>query len=72
MWVSNPVQLVIIGGFGQALTLPMIATAAVYMRYRRSDRRLTPGLLWDAFLWLSLLCFFATAFYGVWNTYQKL
>ena len=72
VWVSNPVQLVIIGGFGQALTLPMIATAAVYMRYRRSDRRLTPGLLWDAFLWLSLLCFFATAFYGVWNTYQKL
>ena len=72
VWVSNPVQLVIIGGFGQALTLPMIAAAAVYMRYRRSDRRLTPGLLWDAFLWLSLLCFFATAFYGVWNTYQKL
>ena len=72
VWVSNPVQLVIIGGFGQALTLPMIAAAAVYMRYRRSDRRLTPGLLWDAFLWFSLLCFFATAFYGVWNTYQKL
>ncbi len=72
VWVANPVQLVIIGGFGQALTLPMIAAAAVYMRYRRSDRRLTPGLLWDAFLWLSLLCFFATAFYGVWNTYQKL
>ena len=72
VWVSNPVQLVIIGGFGQALTLPMIAAAAVYMRYRRSDRRLTPGLLWDVFLWLSLLGFFATAFYGVWNTYQKL
>ena len=72
VWASNPVQLVIIGGFAQALTLPMIAAAAVYMRYRRSDRRLTPGLLWDAFLWLSLLGFFATAIYGVWNIYQKL
>ena len=72
VWVPNPVQLVIIGGIGQALMLPMLAAGAVYMRYRRTDRRLTPGLLWDAFLWLSLLGLFAAAIYGVWNTYQKL
>ena len=72
IWVPNPARLVIIGGFAQALTLPMIATAALYLRYRRTDRRLTPGLLWDLLLWLSMLAFFAAALYGLWNTYQKL
>lgn len=68
----NPVGLVTIGGFAQALTLPMIASAAVYMRYRRADRRLTPGLLWDIFLWLSMLGLFAAALYGIWDSYKKL
>ena len=72
VWVPDPVRLVLIGGFGQAFTLPMLATAAIYLRYRRTDRRLTAGLLWDAFLWLSLLGFYATALYGLWNSYQKL
>ena len=72
VWVPNPVKLVIVGGFAQAVTLPMVAAAAVYLRYRRTDRRLTPGLLWDIFLWVSMLGFFAAALYGVWNSYQKL
>ena len=72
IWFPNPVRLVIVGGFAQALTLPMIACAAVYLRYRRTDRRITSGLLWDLFLWLSMLAFFATALYGVWDSYSKL
>ncbi len=72
VWIPDPVRLVIIGGFAQAVTLPMVAAAAVYLRYRRTDRRITPGLLWDIFLWVSMLGFFAAALYGVWNSYQKL
>ncbi len=72
LWAPNPVRLVTIGGFAQALTLPMIATAAVYLRYRRTDRRITPGLAWDIFLWLSMLGLFATALYGVWDSYKTL
>lgn len=68
----NPVRLVTVGGIAQALTLPMIATAAVYLRYRRTDRRITPRLFWDIFLWLSMLGLFATALYGLWDSYRKL
>jgi hypothetical protein len=55
VWLGNPLAMVIVGGIAQALTLPMLAAAAVYLRYRRTDQRLTPGKLWDTFLWLSLL-----------------
>ena len=56
----------------QALTLPMIAAAAVYLRYKRTDPRLRPGLVWDAFLWLSSFALLATATYGVWDNVAKL
>lgn len=48
-------QLVLVSGMMQALMLPMIAAAALYFRYQRSDARLRPGLAWDIFLWLSSL-----------------
>lgn len=68
----NPVLMVMIGAFAQAVTLPLIGAAAVYLRYRRTDRRLTPGLVWDFFLWLSLLAFTAAAVYGVGNQLRQL
>lgn len=68
----NPVYMVMIGGFAQALTLPMIAAAAIYLRYRRTDRRLTPGLVWSVLLWLSLMAFLAAALYGLWSQISKL
>ena len=67
IWFPNPVQLVMLGGLAQALTLPMIAAAALYLRYRRTDRRLTPGLLWDGLLWLSCASFLVIALYGIWD-----
>ncbi len=70
--VKNPVLMVLIGGFAQALTLPMLAGSAVYLRYRRTDPRLRPGLAWDAFLWLSLLAFCAAALVGLADNIRKL
>jgi len=37
----------------QALMLPMLSGAALYFRYCRSDKRVTPGVVWDIFLWVS-------------------
>jgi Mn2+/Fe2+ NRAMP family transporter len=71
LFVGNPVKMVIIGGFVQALTLPMIAAAAVFFRYRRTDRRLTSGPVWDIFLWLSLLALTVVAAYGLFDVYKK-
>ncbi len=72
VFVPKPLLLVTVGGIAQAVTLPLIGSAAVYLRYRRTDRRLTPGLFWDAFLWLSLLGLFVAAGYGLWDPISKL
>ena len=71
MAIGSPVTMVLIGGFAQAVTLPIIGAAAIFLRYRRTDPRLRPGLVWDAFLWLSLLALIATAAYGIWDAVTK-
>jgi Mn2+/Fe2+ NRAMP family transporter len=50
---TTPAQLVLLSGMMQALMLPMLAGAALYFRYTKSDSRVSPGRLWDAFLWVS-------------------
>jgi Mn2+/Fe2+ NRAMP family transporter len=54
-------QLVLVSGMMQALMLPMISGAALYFRYKLSDRRVTPGKVWDVFLWISTLGMFVAA-----------
>lgn len=50
---QEPQQLVILSGMVQALMLPMLAFAALYFRYTKSDSRVQPGKLWDLCLWIS-------------------
>jgi Mn2+/Fe2+ NRAMP family transporter len=59
------VGLVTVGAVMQGLTLPFIGAAAVYLRYQRSDHRITPGVAWDVFLWLSVLGLTLAATYTV-------
>ena len=65
LFVKNPVLMVTIGGFVQAMMLPMLGGAALFLRYRRTDPRLRPGIVWDIFLWLSVAALTATAYIGV-------
>ncbi len=53
VFVRAPKQLVLASGLMQAIMLPMLAVAALYFRYRRSDQRLMPSLGWDFGLWVS-------------------
>ena len=55
LMVQAPVALVLISGIMQGIMLPMLAGAALWFRYRRTDRRILPGSAWDLFLWLSAL-----------------
>jgi len=66
---SDPVVLVLISGMMQAFMLPMLAVAALYYRFRHIDPRLKPGVVWDAFLWLSSLGMLIA---GGWLLYTKL
>lgn len=65
---TTPDQLVLISGMMQALMLPMLSGAALYFRYRRCDRRLTPGVVWDVFLWVSSMGMLVA---GFWLAYSE-
>jgi Mn2+/Fe2+ NRAMP family transporter len=47
LFVGEPVGMVYFGGFAQGVTLPVIAGAAVYLRYRRTDARIAPSRFSD-------------------------
>ena len=68
----NPVKMVLIAGCVQAITLPMLAGAALYLRFRRTHPSLTPGRLWDLMLWLSLLALCTAAGYSLFDAMKKL
>ena len=53
----------------QAVMLPMLAIAGLYFRYYRNDQRLTPGKIWDAFLWISAA---GMSVAGIWALTSKL
>ena len=65
---QDPEVLVLAGGFMGALMLPLLGVTALYTRYRRTDARLRPTILWDVFLWLSVLGLFIA---GAWAFYDK-
>ena len=69
LFVGAPVSLVLVGGVAQALMLPFLAGAALYFRYKQTDKPLQPGKVWTALLWVSAI---AMAAVGLFQFYQKL
>jgi manganese transport protein len=63
--MGDPKAMVIFGGFFQAATLPVIAAATLYLRFRRTDPRLAPSRWSDACLWFAFLAISAVALYAV-------
>jgi manganese transport protein len=61
----DPKAMVIIGGFFQAATLPIISGAALYLRYARTDPRLAPSRWSDACLWFAFLTITAVSLYAI-------
>jgi Mn2+/Fe2+ NRAMP family transporter len=69
---ADPVTLVTIGGFMQAILLPMLGLAALYFRFKLSDERLRPGRAWDILLVLSCLGMLVAGVWGGIEGVQKL
>lgn len=65
----NPVKMVLLGGFMQAVMLPMLGVAALYFRFKLTDERLKPGGLWDLCLIVSGIGLLIS---GAWGVYSKL
>ncbi len=68
----EPKGLIKAGGIAQALMLPLIAGATLYLRGRDDDRRVGPGFLSDMFTWLAFFGISAVAAYSVLGLFQEL
>ncbi len=60
-----PLGLIMVGGAAQALMLPLIAGATLYLRYRDTDPRVAPSKLADLMSWIALLGTASVAVYTV-------
>ena len=62
---ESPVRMVVAGGVAQALMLPLIGFAALYMRHTQLPRDLQPALATTVMLWLSTAVMLGFALYYV-------
>ena len=69
---KDPREMVVVGGFAQALMLPIISGAAIYFRYRKLDRRLTPWLILDILIWIAFISITIVAIYAMSDQVMKL
>jgi manganese transport protein len=72
LFYRDPKLMVIIGGYAQGVTLPIISGAALYLRYFRTDRRLAPSIASDLGLWIAAILISAVAIYSVVTDVRKL
>ena len=57
------------GGIAQALMLPFIAGATIYLRRRDADARVAPSFLSDLLTWIA---FFAITAVAVYSTFDQI
>lgn len=65
LFFKDPKMMVTIGGVAQAATLPMIAGATLYFRYRKVHPAIKPLPLTDFMLWVAVICICIVAAYAV-------
>ncbi len=66
-FLRSPVQMVVAGGVAQALMLPLIGIAAIYLRHRHLPATVKPAPLTTAMLWFSTAVMLAFALYYLWS-----
>ena len=62
---ESPVQMVVAGGVAQALLLPLIGLAAVYLRHTHLPPEIRPSALTTIMLWIAMLVMAGFALYYV-------
>jgi manganese transport protein len=65
----EPKGLIMAGGTAQALMLPFIAGATLYLRQRDADRRVAPSFLSDILTWIAFFSISAVAIYSTYGQF---
>jgi Mn2+/Fe2+ NRAMP family transporter len=68
----EPRRLITAGGIAQALMLPFIAGATIYLGRRDTDSRVRPPLLSNALTWIALIAISAVAVYSTFDQLRRL
>jgi hypothetical protein len=68
----EPKGLIVAGGTAQALMLPFIAGATLYLRQRDTDRRVGPSFLSDILTWIAFFSLSAVAIYSTYGQSRAL
>ncbi|HET7217538.1 MAG TPA: Nramp family divalent metal transporter [Vicinamibacterales bacterium] len=64
-FLRSPVQMVVAGGVAQAMMLPLIGLAAIYLRHKHLPPSIHPTVATTVLLWFSTLVMLAFALYYV-------
>jgi manganese transport protein len=66
-FLRSPVQMVVAGGIAQALMLPLIGGAVIYLRHTHLPAEIRPSAGTTVVLWVSSAVMFAFAAYYLWS-----
>jgi Mn2+/Fe2+ NRAMP family transporter len=66
-FIESPVQMVVAGGIAQALLLPLLGLAAIYLRHTQLPRSIQPSAFTTVALWISAGVMFGFAGYYLWS-----
>jgi len=69
VFLEAPVQMVVAGGVAQALMLPLIGLAAIYLRYTHLPADIRPSAATTVLLWISTAVMLMVAVYYVWTRF---
>jgi Mn2+/Fe2+ NRAMP family transporter len=69
---GRPVDMVILGGIATVAILLLVVVASIDFRYRRTAKELTPGRLYDASLWISIVAMLVLAAYTAYTAMTAL
>ncbi|MBV8230620.1 MAG: hypothetical protein JO329_11605, partial [Planctomycetaceae bacterium] len=68
----EPGGLITVGGIAQALMLPLISGATLYLKRRDPDHRVAASFLSDILTWLAFFAISAVALYSTQDLFRKL
>ena len=71
LFFRSPVTMVIVGGYAQALTLPILSVGTLYMRHRGLPKDIAPGRLATAALWFATVVITAVMAYSLGLTLKR-
>ena len=66
-FLRSPVQMVVAGGVAQALMLPLIGGAVIYLRHTRVPEDIRPAFGTTVLLWISSAVMLGFATYYIWS-----